>query len=214
MLSEVIASSKPRPGSFTSILEGLSGKLDGSAGGPERDALADDVVMLSYEQALQRHGRFQSNSPSDPEAGETTKAKRSDEGSRHAAEANRPLDPGEPASGKKSGPATEGKGTEASEARKAASITVRMSGAECAQVHARAAEAGMTVSAYVRSCVFEAESLRAQVKQALAELRAARTADWAASEQPSAYAEAGRGSARGWRTRLISRWTGKRSTQA
>jgi len=32
-------------------------------------------------------------------------------------------------------------------------------------------EAGLTVSAYLRSCTFEAEALRAQVKEALAELR-------------------------------------------
>jgi hypothetical protein len=46
-----------------------------------------------------------------------------------------------------------------------------MSKAECAQLHKRAAEAGLTVSAYLRSCTFEAESLRAMVKDALAQLR-------------------------------------------
>jgi hypothetical protein len=47
-----------------------------------------------------------------------------------------------------------------------------MSKAECARLHRRAAEAGLTVSAYLRSCVLEADALRAQVKQALAELKA------------------------------------------
>jgi len=56
--------------------------------------------------------------------------------------------------------------------RKNASITIRMSQAEYEQLHARAAEAGLTVSAYLRSCTFEAESLRAQVKETLAQLRA------------------------------------------
>jgi hypothetical protein len=58
---------------------------------------------------------------------------------------------------------------------KSASVTLRMSAAECKQLRRRAAEAGMTVSAYLRSCTFEAETLRAQVKEALAELRAAST---------------------------------------
>ncbi len=56
---------------------------------------------------------------------------------------------------------------------KSASITIRLSKAECAQLRKRAAEAGLTVSAYLRSCTFEAETLRAQVKEALAQLRPA-----------------------------------------
>ena len=54
-----------------------------------------------------------------------------------------------------------------------ASVTIRLSQAECARLHERAAEAGVTVSAYLRSCTFEAEALRAEVKAALADLRAA-----------------------------------------
>jgi hypothetical protein len=50
-----------------------------------------------------------------------------------------------------------------------------MSQAECAQLHSRAAEAGLTVSAYLRSCTFEAESLRAMVKDTMAQLRSAQT---------------------------------------
>jgi predicted DNA binding CopG/RHH family protein len=54
---------------------------------------------------------------------------------------------------------------------KTASITIRLSESECAQLRRRAAEAGLTVSAYLRSCTLEVESLRAQVKQALADMR-------------------------------------------
>ncbi len=54
---------------------------------------------------------------------------------------------------------------------KSASITIRMSTSECEQLRKRAAEAGLTVSAYLRSCTFEAESLRALVKETLAQLR-------------------------------------------
>lgn len=56
---------------------------------------------------------------------------------------------------------------------KSASVTIRLSEVESAQLRQRAAEAGLTVSAYLRSCTFEAESLRAQVKEALAQLRPA-----------------------------------------
>ena len=55
---------------------------------------------------------------------------------------------------------------------RSASVTIRMNKAECARLRERAAEAGLTVSAYLRSCALEAEALRAEVKQALAELKA------------------------------------------
>jgi len=50
-----------------------------------------------------------------------------------------------------------------------------MSRAECAQLHSRAAEAGLSVSAYLRSCTFEAETLRAMVKDTMAQLRSVQT---------------------------------------
>ncbi len=53
---------------------------------------------------------------------------------------------------------------------------MRMTEEECVQLHHRAAEAGLTVSAYLRSCAFEVETLRAQVKEALAQLNAASAA--------------------------------------
>jgi hypothetical protein len=56
---------------------------------------------------------------------------------------------------------------------RSASVTIRLSKTECARLHQHAAEAGVTVSAYMRSCTFEAESLRAEVKAAMAELRTA-----------------------------------------
>jgi len=56
---------------------------------------------------------------------------------------------------------------------KSVSITLRVSPDEAGQLRLRAREAGLTVSAYLRSCTFEAEALRAQVKEALAELRQA-----------------------------------------
>ena len=55
---------------------------------------------------------------------------------------------------------------------KRASITIRLSEPECARLKARAAESGLTISEYLRSCTLEVESLRAQVKEALATMRA------------------------------------------
>ncbi len=60
--------------------------------------------------------------------------------------------------------------------RKSASVTLRMTQEECVQLQQRATAAGLTMSAYVRSCVFEAEALRAQVKQALAQFSVAAAA--------------------------------------
>jgi hypothetical protein len=52
-------------------------------------------------------------------------------------------------------------------------VSLRLSDVEIDRLRQRAAESGISVSAYMRSCVLEAEHLRAQVKQALAEMRAA-----------------------------------------
>jgi hypothetical protein len=83
--------------------------------------------------------------------------------------------------------------------RKTGSITIRLTLAEQAQLHARAAEAALSVSAYLRSCIFETESLRAQVKQALAQMQASpMTASTTAhANQPS----------RNWRERFLPRWS-------
>ena len=71
---------------------------------------------------------------------------------------------------------------------KCASITIRLSEAECAQLRQRAAEAGLTISAYLRSCTFEAESLRALVRDTMAQLRTATSA----AARPAAASEAPR----------------------
>lgn len=83
------------------------------------------------------------------------------------------------------------------------SVTIRLSKAECARLHDHAAEAGVTVSAYLRSCTFEAEALRAEVKAALAELRAAATKD-----KPASPARV----RRAWLTRVVRFLAGRHST--
>jgi hypothetical protein len=47
-------------------------------------------------------------------------------------------------------------------------ISIRLASAERAVIKTRAAEAGISASAYVRQCALEVEQLRAQVQQALA----------------------------------------------
>ena len=61
----------------------------------------------------------------------------------------------------------------ATKSRKTASITIRITESEQAQLQQRAAAAQLSVSAYLRSCIFEAESLRTQVKEALSQMSAA-----------------------------------------
>jgi hypothetical protein len=106
---------------------------------------------------------------------------------------------------------------------KEASVTIRMSKAECAQLHRRADEAGLTVSAYLRSCTFEAESLREMVKETLAQLRSATTEARPGNSEPAKLKPADPESARlqpaqpsrlrktaGWLSGLLTPWQGSR----
>lgn len=117
------------------------------------EQLPQDVATLSYERALRTHARYKS-------ADMCSAAARPERTPPQNERASKP-----PAPVVSCG----------MHERKCASITIRMSQAECEQLRERAAEAGMTISAYLRSCTFEAETLRAQVKEALAELRRAPT---------------------------------------
>ena len=133
--------------SFAGVLASLQGP-DWSDEG-----LADDVATISYEHALRKQARPR--------------------GGRWAGEgdAEKPAtQPAEIRGGEADAPAPGPRRV------KSASITIRLSEPECAQVRQRAAEAGLTVSGYLRSCTLEVESLRAQVKETLAQLRSAATA--------------------------------------
>jgi len=112
------------------------------------DELEDDVATLTYEHALKTHARYHRPPdpvPPQPDAPTFTEP----------APPPRALAPAQPVS----------------VPRKSSSITLRLTAEEDDRLRARAAEAGLTVSAYLRSCAFEVESLRAQVKQAVAQLR-------------------------------------------
>lgn len=140
------------------------------------DGLEDDVATLSYERALRAHARYRAPEASDRALTQLAQAEAEtvsifevlpdlNAGERPAiveatfavsAEDREPVVEALPAFDRN---------------LKSASITIRMSKAECAQLRTRAAEAGLTMSAYLRSCTFEAESLRALVKDTLAQLR-------------------------------------------
>jgi hypothetical protein len=132
--------------------------------------LGEDVAILSYERALRAHARYRPlDRDSDRVDGSPTPA--GDPGSGARADASIETDPGGAAVAVDAVPELKA-GTAPDRDLRSASVTIRLSRAECARLHQRAAEAGLTVSAYLRSCAVEAEALRAQVKQALAELKA------------------------------------------
>jgi hypothetical protein len=139
--------------SFASLLASLAAPAPAEPSAWDAE-LADDVTTLSYESALRTHARMKPSfeppyAATDPD--DTKPAADSPAADPIAAYAcTQPMAP-----------------------LKCASITIRMTTEECTQLRQRAAEAGMTVSAYLRSCTFEAEALRAQVREAVAAMRAA-----------------------------------------
>ena len=141
------------------------------------DGLEDDVATLSYERALRAHARYRAPEASDRALTQLAQAEAE---TVSIFEVLPDLNAGErpaivEATFAVSATAEREPAAEALPAfdrnLKSASITIRMSKAECAQLRTRAAEAGLTMSAYLRSCTFEAESLRALVKDTLAQLR-------------------------------------------
>jgi hypothetical protein len=184
--SSQAASSAPASSTFAGFLSALTSPAPASQSGLwNNDALADDVTTLSYESALKAHSRYKPEfDPLPPPAAAFAReAVSPDSGSSFSTAASKPqptaVKPGD---------------------HKSASITIRMSEAECTQLKQRAAEAGMSISAYLRSCTFEAEALRGQVKEALAQLRAAASA----SEKP-AVAPVQPHKKRDWLSRILPR---------
>jgi predicted DNA binding CopG/RHH family protein len=194
------ALASPRP-EFETPTAASSSRKDASLPAWNDDALADDISTLSYERALRTHARYKSSAPGDwsltqqfaapePIPAEETNAEPLDQTATPQTSAR--SEDAEPES-PNSLPST------LDENRKCASVTIRMSKAECEQLHRRAAEAGLTVSAYLRSCTFEAETLRAQVKETLAQLRKS-----GAAEKQAAPSTSHR-SLFGWLLRLLPR---------
>jgi predicted DNA binding CopG/RHH family protein len=153
---------------FANLLSGLiASKPAPKSSDPwNDDALAQDVATLSYEQALRSHARYRPSGPPNPSS---------------LTDLDSPISQQTPPARQTASACTEPRSSAKTvssleERRKSASITIRLSPTECDQLRERAAAAGLTVSAYLRSCVFEVESLRAQVKDTLAQLRSASAA--------------------------------------
>ena len=133
--------------SFSSLLESFTGSAKKPNQLWDDSLLSEDVATISYEQALRSHRRV---SPA---------------ALLRESECQSPASPATPqtlrlAPGKRC---------------KSASITIRLTKEEEAQLHERAATAQLSVSAYLRSCIFEAESLRTQVKEALSQMKSTTT---------------------------------------
>jgi hypothetical protein len=137
------------------------------------DGFEDDVATLSYERALRAHMRYRAPDPTDRALTQPLEAEPSPFDELSADEAA-PAIAAAPAQAANSDAQFEAWSENApghDRHLRSASVTVRLSKAEYAQLRTRSAEAGLTVSAYLRSCTLEAESLRAQVKDTLAQLR-------------------------------------------
>ncbi len=203
----------PTTTSFAGLLAALAAPASSAAGRPSAwndDDLASDVATLSYEHALRSHARYK---PSEPDGWPFPKAPGPIAAPDEAVPNGKAAIPSAASARNVDWSADEpipfghGLPTAVEQNRKRASVTIRMSAAECAQLHQRAAEAGLTVSAYLRSCTFEAEALRAEVKQTLAQLRSAAPAQksTAPAEKPSPPAPARR-SWFGWLAWLLPPW--------
>lgn len=154
--------------------------------------MSDDVVTLSYERALRAHARSR---PADASGWPVPQAWRAE-----ASNAEEAMTlPATRVNEESSAEAFEARQSTNDRNLRSTSVTIRLSKAECARLHRRATEAGVTISAYMRSCTFEAETLRAQVKAVLVELKAA-----ASKEKPVAPAKERRFSF-GWLARLLTR---------
>ena len=193
MASEAAKAFSGPPSSFAKLFAGLTRSTSHGASANDDswidEALADNVATISYEQALRTHGRYR---PTEP-----LPAHRED------AAFTAPKPP-------QSVRITEWTPNDTSAAgaahRKQASITIRLSRDECSQLRERAAAAGMTISAYLRSCIFEVESLRAQVKEALAALQSE-----VAGSGDAMHAISEVTAPRDWRTRLFAHWPRNRN---
>jgi hypothetical protein len=167
----------PNSASFAGLLASLTAPARKRAAVWSDEDLADDFATISYESALRTHTRHRVPDPAGHAPIQTaTPAARIRDASQGVASpvAEAAIPPQAPSTFADAGSEVpHNESTALDRNLKCSSITIRLSKTECEQLRKRAAEAGLTLSAYLRSCTFEAEALRAQVKEALAELRLA-----------------------------------------
>ncbi len=166
----------PTFSSFAGLLASLAARVGpdpGESGGAQIDDLVDDVATISHESALRAQAMRSSKWDEGPaRSGDSESNPREmDDGVVAGVDAriSNGIRDGQGRGGVQTAPDV----SSAERSRKGASITIRMSEKEGAQLRQRATEAGLSVSAYLRSCVFEVENLRAQVKATVAQLKAA-----------------------------------------
>jgi hypothetical protein len=164
------AAPSPNTRSFAGLLADFAAPQKKSPPACDFDGLADDVATLTYEHALRAHARYRP--PADPPL--TLPAEPAARPRPELPAVALPTPPGDANAPSRLFPTPSP--TQSSAKRKNSSVTVRLTHDEDIQLRQRAAEAGFTVSAYLRSCAFEVEALRAQVKQTLADLRSAKSA--------------------------------------
>ena len=209
------------PGSVSSLLEWKAETSVDRPSPPKQkpapawndDDLADDIATLSYERALRTHSRYRASGTAAAESSDLLPAEHAEpaEPEPIGFEKSFPYNPSEAAqpahsfSAKPEPEPASVPGARLERDLKDASITIRLSKTECAQLHRRAAEAGLTVSAYLRSCTFEAESLREMGKDTLLQLRSAKTpAQPAAPAVSEAQRPASFRGRLGWMARLLN----------
>jgi hypothetical protein len=174
MEQQTVYTPAPKASSFAGMLAAMTAPASKRVPAWNDDDLEDDVATLSYERALRAHARYRpvDEAVSPPKQGvdagsiricEVTPEELSP--SRDAVIPQQKLRSQAVSLPKRAPSSLPERGL------KCASITIRLSQTECAQLRTRAADAGLSISAYLRSCTFQAEALRAEVKQALAQLR-------------------------------------------
>lgn len=176
MQEAATAAPSSRSQSFASLLAGLAAPAQKRQQEWNDDDLANDVACLSYERVLRTHTPHRA-----PEFSDRSFTQPANTGSvRIFEELPGDLESAAQTATKESSghycaqveaETRRQNSTTQDRSLKSASITIRLSKTECDQLRKRAAEAGLTISAYLRSCTFEAESLRAMVKDTLAQLR-------------------------------------------
>jgi hypothetical protein len=198
--------STPLPGapSFAGLLASLASRSKEPPSRWNDDGLEDDVATLSYERALRTHPRYGSTGATGQSLTQTVDQGPIRPEDTFPAESREIPQPTARPNAYRQAPAIpdiQPNRLPATPLKRSlernldrnlmdASITIRMNKAECAQLHRRAAEAGLTVSAYLRSCTVEAESLRTMVKETLAQLRSAPAKP--ANQAPSQRARLGK----------------------
>jgi len=159
--------------SFAGLLAALTSPAKKDPLAWNDDDLADDVATLSYERALRAHSRYRAPDATDRSLTQPRRAEsvRIFEATPAEPEPMPLAESMSPVGWEPESQAVPEISSAADRNLKNASITIRLSKAECVQLRKRAAEAGLTVSAYMRSCTFETEALRALVKDTLAQMR-------------------------------------------